>query len=119
MDPISELVQKILNYKTDSNVEEIKVDLKRVCTKMFGYDNADIGYIQYLYKYYNNEIIFIKRMESMVSSNTMINTRKNSDIEEIRNYLIKIAIIRICQKETINYQDLSNPQYCIKLLDLK
>lgn len=42
-----------------------------------------------------------------------------SQIENIRNYLIKIAIIRICKEKGINViiEQMDNPNYCMSLLD--
>ena len=42
-----------------------------------------------------------------------------SSVENIRNYLIKIAIIRICNQKSIQYQieNMNDPNYCINLID--
>ena len=94
---IEELILKILEQKNDSDIEEIKVDLNRICMPGFGYDQLDMGYVEYLYKHYNNEIQTIRNVPIGVGNN-LIN-RQISRVEDIRNYLIKIAIIRICNKK--------------------
>jgi hypothetical protein len=38
MDNINELILKILKCKSDSDVDEIKVDLQRICNQGFGND---------------------------------------------------------------------------------
>jgi len=80
---IEELILKILEQKNDSDIEEIKVDLNRVCMQGFGSDQFDIGYIDYLYKHYNNEIQTIRSVPIGVGSN-LIN-RQISRVEDIRN----------------------------------
>lgn len=114
---IEELILKILEQKNDSDIEEIKVDLNRVCMQGFGSDQFDIGYIDYLYKHYNNEIQTIRSVPIGVGSN-LIN-RQISRVEDIRNYLIKIAIIRICNKKLIQYeiQIMDDINYCMGLLN--
>ena len=50
MDNVKELILKILKYKSDSIIDEIKVDLQRVCIQGFGNNQEDIGYICFLLK---------------------------------------------------------------------
>ena len=57
MDNVKELILKILKYKSDSGVDEIKVDLQRICSQEFGNSQEDIGYVNYLFKYYSKEIV--------------------------------------------------------------
>ena len=114
---IEELILKILEQKNDSDIEEIKVDLNRVCMQGFGSDQFDIAYKDYLYKHYNNEIQAIRSVSIGVGKN-LIN-RQISRVEDIRNYLIKIAIIRICNKKLIQYeiQRMDDISYCMGLLN--
>ena len=114
---IEELILKILEQKNDSDIEEIKVDLNRVCMQGFGSDQFDIGYIDYLYKHYNNEIQAIRSVSIGVGK-ILIN-RQISRVEDIRNYLIKIAIIRICNKKLIQYEirRMDDISYCMGLLN--
>lgn len=111
------LILKIIEYKNNSELEEVKVDLNRVCTQGFGNDTADIGYMSYLYKHYSNEIQFINSFQQPILNG--INNKYISDVENIRNYLIKIAIIRICNKEAIQYeiQKMNDTNYCMNLID--
>ena len=56
------LILKLLEYKNDNDIEELKTDLKRICTPWFGNDQIDIGYIDYLYKYYNTAMQHINNL---------------------------------------------------------
>ena len=47
MDNVKELMLKILKYKSDDNIDEVKVDLQRVYDEKFGYTEEDIGYAKY------------------------------------------------------------------------
>ena len=49
----------------------------------------------------------------------VMNNRNISIVEDIRNYLIKIAIIRICNQKSIQYQiqNMNDPNYCISIID--
>jgi hypothetical protein len=116
MNNVSLLITKILEQKGKDDVEEVKVDLKRVVVPNFGYDKADLGYIEYLFKYYQNEINYIN--SSVRRSPNNFRTHQISPIEDIRKYLIKIAIIRICKEEEINViiEQMDNLNYCIGLL---
>lgn len=118
MDNINELILKILKYKSGSDVDEIKVDLQRICNQGFGNDQEDIGYVRYLFKYYREEINIINSSISSMRMNVM-NNRNISIVEDIRNYLIKIAIIRICNQKSIQYQiqNMNDPNYCISIID--
>ncbi len=111
------LLLKLLEYKNNNDIEELKVDLKRICDPWFGNDQIDNGYIDYLYKHYNNEIQYI--YNSLISSGNTINDMQISRKENIRNYLIKIAIIRICNKEAIQYEihRMNDANYCAELLN--
>lgn len=116
MNSIEELILKILEYRSSSDIDEIKVDLQRICVYGFGNDNEDIWYVKYLFKHYREEINFINNMTLPIGMSVMNN--KISDVENIRNYLIKIAIIRICNKKAIQYhiQNMDDPNYCINLI---
>ena len=118
MDNVKELILKILKYKSDSSIDEIKVDLQRVCIQGFGNNQEDIGYICFLFKYYAQEISFIESKTLPIGINT-INNGNISSVENIRNYLIKIAIIRICNQKSIQYQieNMNDSNYCNRLMD--
>lgn len=114
----NKLILKILEYKIDSSIDEIKVDLKRVCEKNFGNTVEDNFYIEYLFKYYSYEINIIR--EKIFSTGIGVANYGNISLkEDIKNYLIKIAIIRLCNKEFIKYQieRLCDIDYCINLID--
>ena len=115
---VEDLILKILKHKSSGKIDEIKVDLQRVCTYGFGSCQEDIGYIEFLYKHYSQEISKINNMTLQIRNNE-INNRSISNVENIRNYLIKIAIIRICNQKAIQYQieDMNNPNYCINLIN--
>lgn len=121
MDKVEKLILKILEYKNDTSLDEIKVDLQRVCANGFGNYQEDIGYIRFLFKYYAQEINFIENRTMKIGMNTTINTRPISALENIRNYLIKIAVIRICKQKLISCQieSLDDPNYCINIIDSK
>ena len=114
---IDELILKILEQKNDSELEEIKVDLSRICVAGFGNDKFDLGYIDYLYKHYNKDIQVIYNIQSALA-NSMDNIQV-SKVINIRNYLIKIAIIRICSKKGIQceIQKMDDINYCMGLLN--
>ena len=114
---IEELILKIQEQKNDSDIDEIKVDLNRICMQGFGSDNLDMGYIEYLYKHYNNEIQVINRIQSNVGNNIV--NPQISRIINMRNYLIKIAIIKTCNKKSIQYeiQRMDDINYCMGLLN--
>lgn len=119
MNNVNELILKILKYNSDSDIDEIKVDLPRVCSQGFGNDQEDIGYISYLFKHYSREINIINSTNmSSIRMNVMSNGNISS-VENIRNYLIKIAIIRICNQKSIQYQiqNMNDPNYCINLIE--
>ena len=118
MDKVEKLILKILEYKNDTSLDEIKVDLQRVCIQGFGNSQEDIGYICFLFKHYAQEISFIESRTLPIGINT-INNGNISNVENIRNYLIKIAIIRICNQKSIQYQieNMNDPNYCINLID--
>ena len=115
MDNVKELILKILKYKSDSIIDEIKVDLQRVCIQGFGSNQEDIGYICFLFKHYAQEISFIESRTLPIG----INNGTISNVENIRNYLIKIAIIRVCNQKMIEYhiENMNDPNYCINLID--
>ena len=121
MDKIEKLIIKTLEYKNDTSLDEIKVDLQRVCANGVGNYQEDIGYIRFLFKHYAQEINFIKNETMQIGMNTTINIRPISTLENIRNYLIKIAVIRICKKKLISCQieSLDDPNYCINIIDGK
>ena len=81
MDNVKELILKILKYKSNSGVDEIKVDLQRICSQGFGNSQEDIGYVNYLFKYYSQEINIINNINGM---------KKNTDI-----ILILVGILEI------------------------
>lgn len=118
MDNVNELILKILKYKSDSDIDEIKVDLQRIYSQEFENDQEDIGYVRYLFKHYNEEINIINDSTSSMRINVM-NNRNISIVEDIRNYLIKIAIIRICNQKAIQYQiqNMNDPNYCINIIE--
>ena len=70
------LILKILEHKNNSDIDELQIDLKRICTPGFGSDQADMGYVAYLYKHYNNEIQVIKNMQVGIGNN-IINRQNN------------------------------------------
>ena len=70
MDNVKELILKILKYKSDSSIDEIKVDLQRVCIQEFGNNKEDIGYICFLFKHYAQEISFIESRTLPIEINT-------------------------------------------------
>lgn len=111
------LILKILEHKNNSDIDETQIDLKRICTPGFGSNQADMGYVAYLYKHYNNEIQVIKNMQVSIGNNII--NRQISNVEDIRNYLIKIAIIKICNKESIQYEikRMNDIDYCMRLLN--
>ena len=45
---VEDLILKILQHKSSGEIDEIKVDLQRVCTYGFGSCQEDIGYIEFL-----------------------------------------------------------------------
>lgn len=114
---IEELILMILEQKNNSDIEEIKVDLNRICMPGFGNDQLDIGYIDYLYKHYKSEIQAISNIQSVIG-NTISNVQIPKVID-MRNYLIKIAIIKICNKKSIQYEvkRLDDINYCMGLLN--
>lgn len=59
---VEDLILKILKHKSSGEIDEIKVDLQRVCTYGFGSCQEDIGYIEFLYKHYSQEISKINNM---------------------------------------------------------
>lgn len=115
MNSLSSLLTKILEQKGNDDVEEIKVDLKRVIVPNFGIDKADLGYINYLFKHYQNEINYIDSKMSLLPNG--FGGQQISLVENIRNYLIKIAIIRICNEKEIEYsiEKINNSNYCLGL----
>ena len=115
MDNVKELILKILKYKSDSIIDEIKVDLQRVCIQGFGNNQEDIGYIYFLFKHYAQEISFIESKTLSIEKNN----GTISIVENIRNYLIKIAIIRVCNQKMIEYhiENMNDPNYCNRLMD--
>jgi hypothetical protein len=117
MNNVELLITKILEQKVKDDVEEVKLDLKRVVVLNFGCDEADLGYIKYLFKHYQNEINCINF--SIRKSPNNFRQYQISPIEDIRNYLIKIAIIRICKEKDTNViiEQMNNLDYCIDLLD--
>lgn len=117
MNDVTLLITKILEQKEKADIEEVKIDLKRIIVPDFGCDKADFGYIEYLFKYYQNEINYINSMKTILPNN--FGGYQMSQIENIRNYLIKIAIIRICKEKGINViiEQMDNPNYCMSLLD--
>lgn len=118
MDNVKELILKILEYKSDSGVDEVKVDLQRICSQGFGNSQEDIGYVNYLFKYYSQEINIINNITSSMRINVM-NNRNISRVEDIRNYLIKIATMRIGNQKSVQYQiqKMNDPNYCINIID--
>ena len=118
MDNVKEPILKILKYKSDSGVDEIKVDLQRICSQEFGNSQEDIGYVNYLFKYYSKEINIINNITASMGMN-VINNRNISRVEDIRNYLIKIATIRIGNQKSIQYQiqNMTDPNYCISIIE--
>ena len=117
MDNLEVLILKILEQKNDSDIDELQIDLKRICAPGFGIDEADMGYVEYLFMHYNNEIQAIDRMQSNIGNN-IINPQIPR-IMNIRNYLIKIALIKICNKKSIQYEmkRMNDIDYCIGLLN--
>ena len=117
MSDIEFLISKILEYQLDSSIEEIKVDLQRILSMIYGQEQVHDGYMDYLYKHYNVEINHIR---SNIINNNAINYNANfSKIIDIRNYLIKIAVIRICIKTGIAFEinRIDTVDYCLKLFD--
>lgn len=120
MTDIELLISKILEYKLDSSVEEVKVDLQRVVGMLYGQEQVHEGYIDYLYKHYNAEINHIR---SNIINNNINNTINYnpifSKINDMRNYLIMIAVIRICVKTGISFEinRIDTVDYCLKLFD--
>ncbi len=114
MNEILKIIEKILQAKASEDVKEVQVDLKRVWANNFGQGDRDGCYIKYLYQYYANEINEIDSFSSVYNSKTYI-----SEIENIRNHLIKIAIIRIAKEKGLKLatERLSEPTYCINVLD--
>ena len=113
---IIDLIYKILEYKSDSEIDEIKIDLKRVVDPKFGSNESDVGYVNYLYNHYSSEIQTIKETQINVGYNM---TNQNiSYIVDIRNWLIKIAVIRICKEKMIKCEidKIEDIDYCISLL---
>lgn len=118
MDNVKELILKILKYKSDDSIDEVKVDLQRVYDEKFEYTEEDIGYVKYLFKHYEYEINIIRQM--MFSTGiSMMNSKYISLVEEIQHYLIKIAIIRVCNKKMIEYhiENMNDLNYCNRLID--
>lgn len=117
MDKLRTLITNILKEKCGDDVEEVKLDLKRVLVSDFGADKADLGYIEYLWKHYQNDISIIESAKSLITNNFSLN--QTSMVENIRNYLIKIAIIRICKQRNIDViiGRMDNIDYCLELVD--
>ena len=116
MSDIDLLISKILEYKLDSSIEEIKVDLQRIVGMQYGQEQIHEGYIDYLYKHYSAEINYIR---SNIRNNTINYNPNFSIIIDIRNYLIMIAVIRICVKTGISFEinRIDTVDYCLKLFN--
>lgn len=116
MDNLELLIANILNYNNHSSLEEVKVDLQRIVNMEKNFEATDEGYINYLFKHYRSEISFLYSIRNIGNSNQNI-----SDIQNIRNFLIKIFIIRTCIEKGINYEIslIDNVEYCLNLLNQK
>lgn len=120
MSDIDLLISKILEYKLDSSIEEIKVDLLRIVGMLLGQEQIHEGYVDYLYKHYSVEINHIRSNIINNNINNTINYNPNfSKIIDIRNYLIMIAVIRICLKTGISFEinRIDTVDYCLKLFN--
>lgn len=113
---IENIIIKIFQEKENEDIEEVIVDLKRITDRNFGKGFRDKCYIVYLYTYYANEINYINSSRTLTSENKT--TEVISDIINIRNYLIKIAILRICKKKSIDLviNQIDNIDYCLDIL---
>lgn len=121
------IVEEILKEKATEEINEVKVDLKRVMKIPVQYNNYigkyefyqnDYGYLMYLFEYYKTDIDNINSA-SIININYGTTNSIPFNIE-MRNYLIKIAIVRLCNKKGIEvaFDRLNNNDldYCLGLL---
>lgn len=71
-------------------------------------------YVEYLFKHYENEINYMNSIFPRTFVGYSI-----SPIQNIRNYLIKILLIRECTAKSIDYEieKINSVEYCNELLN--
>lgn len=123
---MEELIRKIIDDKANEEIDEVKVDLERVINirtyninNTINIDSVDYGYITYLYRYYDDEIKWINA-NSILIPIYQVNIEFSAK-DDMINYLVKIALLRICKKkgiqimmDRINKNDIN---YCKGILD--